>query len=202
MKRLLGSLLFVAVTELTAATALDSMPRGVTWLVEYVVGADSMPKDIKIIVTADPKLDSKVIAAVAKAWKSPPEFTGRKFRQNFPYVGQWPEGPKYSPNAKYVEVDFVIDALGAPKDIKIRNPEDRTESPAGAEGSRMVDGNRGAVIEKSEEELVIATVAQWRFPSDLEGKRWIHGFYFEPKDQKPNQALEPTSGLRPAVAHL
>lgn len=170
------------------------MPRGTVWLVEYYVGADGMPKDIKILVTADPKMDAKVIAAVAENWKSPPDWAGKRFRQHFPYIGQWPDGPRHEPSAKYVEVDFSVGAAGVPKEIKVKNPEDRTKPPLGTEGSRMIVGDRGVVPTKLEEEAIISAVSKWRFPKDLEGQHWLHGFYFEPENpKKPNQPSEPTA---------
>jgi hypothetical protein len=193
MKRTLGILLGLTVAGLSNATEPDSMPRGTVWLVEYNVGPDGMPKDIKILVTADPKMDAKVVAAVAEHWKSPPGWAGKQLRQHFPYIGQWPEGPQHGPSAKYVEVDFSIGPAGVPREIKVKNPEDRTKLPPHTEGSRMIVGDRGAAVDKQDEVAVINVVSKWRFPKDLEGQHWLHGFYFEPENLKKPKTSEPTA---------
>ena len=198
MKRILSILLVLTAVGVSKAVDQDSVPRGTVWFVEYNVGTDGMPKDIKILVTADPKMDAKVIAAVAENWKSPPSRAGKRFREHFPYIGQWPAGPQHGLSAKYVEVDFTIAAAGMPKEIKVRNLDDRTKPPPGTEGSRMIVGDRGAVPDKAEQEAIISAVSKWRFPKDLEGQHWLHGFYFEPEISKtPNKSTTDNPGGSP-----
>lgn len=182
MKYALGIFLAVIAPCLCEGAAEESTPRGVTWLVEYYVAQDGMPKDIRIIVTADPKLDSHVIAAVAKTWKSPPDQVGQRIRQHFQNVGQWSDGTVPGPNATYVEVAFSIGAVGVPEEIILKGPEDRTKPPSGTQGSRLVVGAK--VTKSVDDAAVIRTVSKWRFPEDLKGTHWVQGFYFDPENTK------------------
>jgi TonB family protein len=126
----------------------ESTPRGVIWFVEYVVGKDGMPTQIKIVVTADPSRDDEVIAAVAKNWKSPPEWAGRKLREHFHFVTTTGTGV-------LVTVEFTTDSDGRPKDIQVVRAPDRSKDKA-----------------------IVAVVSKWRFPADYAGHRRKQQFYF------------------------
>lgn len=149
MKSLSLTFFFLLAVSAGATTETASMPRGVIWFVEYVVGKDGAPTQIKIVVTADPSLDGKVISTVAKAWISPPEWAGRKRREHFHFVTM------PAPSGILVTAELSVDSEGRPTDIRVVSSPDR-----------------------SKEKAIVTAVSKWRFPVDLAGQRWKQQFYF------------------------